>query len=101
MLGRWQASGSGGFKELACSPSTSSGQAVKEAMELFVARLMGTLDPTVRSREAGGGSSGGRQAVVCLGVVRWGETAAGVGSGPAGGPEWAPVRVRPVRCRWL
>ncbi|GFR52606.1 hypothetical protein Agub_g15204 [Astrephomene gubernaculifera] len=40
-----QAGGSGSFKELACSPSTSSGQAVKEAMELFVARLMGTADP--------------------------------------------------------
>ncbi|KXZ48799.1 hypothetical protein GPECTOR_25g383 [Gonium pectorale] len=39
-----QASG-GGFKELACSPSSASGQAVKEAMELFVARLMGTADP--------------------------------------------------------
>ncbi|PNH03559.1 hypothetical protein TSOC_010382 [Tetrabaena socialis] len=39
------ASSSGGFKELACSPSSASGQAVKEAMELFVARLMGTADP--------------------------------------------------------
>ncbi|PNW88127.1 hypothetical protein CHLRE_01g015400v5 [Chlamydomonas reinhardtii] len=40
-----QASGNGGFKELACSPNTASGEAVKEAMELFVGRLMGTTDP--------------------------------------------------------
>ncbi|GIL73848.1 hypothetical protein Vretimale_5039 [Volvox reticuliferus] len=48
-----QASGpGGGFKELACSPSTASGQAVKEAMEMFVARLMGTLDPAALTKEA-------------------------------------------------
>ncbi|GLI61341.1 hypothetical protein VaNZ11_003702 [Volvox africanus] len=48
-----QASGpGGGFKELACSPNTASGQAVKEAMEMFVARLMGTLDPAALTKEA-------------------------------------------------
>ncbi|KAG2447140.1 hypothetical protein HYH02_007886 [Chlamydomonas schloesseri] len=46
-----QASGNGGFKELACSPNTASGEAVKEAMELFVGRLMGSAggDPAALS----------------------------------------------------